>query len=77
MAAPAAAAETNPSGKQAAGVVGVKTASAPVGRHHAWPRWRVTSWETYHVRYADAAPDGLQPVYWSGRPVLLMIGIGY
>ena len=75
IAAPATAAEVVPPGKQVAGVASVKTAS--IKRHHVWPRYRVASWYTWRMRYADAVPVGYQS-YWSPRsPVLLMVGIAY
>jgi hypothetical protein len=79
IASPAMAEEINPPGKQAAGVASVKTASAPARRHHhMWPRYRVASWYTARLRYADAAPVGWHSYYyWSPRPALLMVGIAY
>jgi hypothetical protein len=52
----------------------VKTVS--VKRHHHWPRYRVASWYTSRLRYADAAPSGWRS-YFTPRPVLLMVGIAY
>ena len=77
IAAPAMAAEADASGKQAAGVASVKTVSTK--RHHIWPRYRVASWYTSRLRYADATPVGWRGGgYWHSRPpVLLIIGIYY
>jgi hypothetical protein len=75
MAAPALAADYGPLCKPGAAAVGVKTASAK--RHYAWPRYRVASWYASHFRSADRAPAVVQPASWSGRPVLLMVGIAY
>ena len=52
----------------------VKTAS--IKRHYVWPRYRIASWYTSHLRYADVAPAAWQH-YYSARPVLLMVGIAY
>jgi hypothetical protein len=77
IAAPAMAAdEIVPPVKQAAGITSVKTASAPSKRHRVWPRYRVASWYTAHLRYADAVPSPWHS-YFSSRPVLLMVGIAY
>jgi len=75
-ATPALAAEVIPPGKQAAGISSVKTASAPSRRHHYWPRYRVASWYTSRLRYADAAPFGWYS-FFSSRPMPLMVGIAY
>ena len=58
-------------------VVSVKTASALSKHHYGWSRYRVASWYASHFRYADAAPAAVQPASWSGRPVLLMVGIAF
>jgi hypothetical protein len=76
IATPAVAAEIVPPGKQAAGIASVKTASAPTRRHHIWPRYRVASWYTSRLHYADATPFFWHS-YFSSRPVPLMIGIAY
>src|SRR5262249_50795199 len=76
IATPVHAAETDVSGKQAAGITAVRTASAPSKRHHIWPRYRLTSWYAPHWRYADVAPIGSQS-YFGWRPALLMVGVGY
>jgi hypothetical protein len=76
--APSNAAELNSRGKATAGVAGVRTASGP-RRHHrrGWPRYRVASWYTSHLRYADAPSAGWRGYYWKPRPVLLMVGIAF
>ncbi len=75
IAAPAMAAdEIVPPVKQAAGITSVKTASAPSRRHHIWPRYRVASWYTAHLRYADAVP---WHSYFGPRPMLLLVGVAY
>src|SRR5262245_34468310 len=72
---PAMAAESNPTGKQAAGVANVRTASA-VGKHHALGR--TVSARTPRIRYADAASGWLQCTNsWCGRPFVLIIGVGF
>ena len=76
IAAPAMAAEVIAPGKPAAGTASVTTASLPAKRHRIWPRYRVASWYASHLRDADAAPSGWQS-YFSSRPALLMVGIGY
>ena len=78
IAAPATAAEADTSGKQAAGVASVKTAAAPSKRHYSWSRYRVASWYTSRLRYADATPVSYRSSYWHSRsPVLLIVGIYY
>lgn len=79
IAAPATAAEVDPSGKPVAGVANVKTAAAPSAkRYHIWPRYRVASWYTSRLRYADATPVSYRSGYWHSRPpVLLIVGIYY
>lgn len=77
IATPAFAAEIVPPGKQGVGIASVKTASAPSRRHHHWPRYRVASWYTSHLRYADAMPYYPWQSYFSPRPALLMVGIAY
>lgn len=69
IAAPAMAADFVPPGKPSA-----KTAT--VKHHHVWPRYRVASWYTARLRYADAAPAGWRS-YLGSHPVLLMVGIAY
>lgn len=77
IATPAMAAdEVVPPVKQAAGITSVKTASAPSRHRHYWPRYRVASWYTAHLRYADAAPYTWHG-FFSSRPALLMVGIAY
>lgn len=78
IAAPASAAELNAPGKVTAGVAGVRTASVPRRhRHHGWPRYRVASWYTSHLRYADAVRAGWRGYHWNPRPVLLMVGVAF
>ena len=74
IATPATAAEIAPPALQAAPAAKVKTAS--IKRHYVWPRYRIASWYTSHLRYADVAPAAWQH-YYSARPVLLMVGIAY
>jgi hypothetical protein len=76
MATPALAADYGPRCKLVTTVVSVKTASASSRRHYHWSRYRVASWYASHLRYADAAPAE-RPASWSGRPVLLMVGIAF
>jgi hypothetical protein len=77
IASPAFAADFNPPGKPAAGLVSVRTASSLGKRHHVWPR-HVAASHAPRIRYADASPSGLQcSAYACGRPVLLIVGIGY
>jgi hypothetical protein len=77
IASPAWAADINAPGKQAAGLFSVKTASAIGKRHHVLPR-RLAASHAPRIRYADAAPSGLQcTTSWCGRPYVLMIGIGF
>jgi hypothetical protein len=79
IAAPAKAAEMDVPAKQSVGAPPVKVASVPARhhRHHNWPRYRVASWYTSHLRYADAEPAGWSGYYWSPHPVLLMVGIAF
>jgi hypothetical protein len=72
IAAPAMAAEIVPPGSPAASM---KTASVK-HHHYYWPRYRVASWYTSRLRYADASPVGWRG-YFSPHPVLLMVGIAY
>jgi len=76
IATPAMADEIVPPAKQAMGITSVKTASAPSRHRHHWPRYRVASWYTAHLRYADAMPYTWHS-YFSSRPALLMVGIAY
>jgi hypothetical protein len=76
IATSAMAAEIAPPGKPGMGIASVKTASAPSRHRHHWPRYRVASWYTAHLRYADVAPPAWHS-YYSSRPVLLMVGIAY
>jgi hypothetical protein len=76
IAMPAMADEIVPPAKQATGITSVKTASAPSRHRHHWPRYRVASWYTAHLRYADVSPPTWHS-YYSSRPVLLMVGIAY
>jgi hypothetical protein len=71
IAAPAMAAEIASPVSPAASM---KTVS--IKRHHHWPRYRIASWYTSRLRYADAAPSGWRS-YFSPRPALLMVGIAY
>ena len=75
IATPAFAAEIVPPGKQGVGIASVKTASAPSRHRYHWPRYRVASWYSSHLHYADATP--VWHSYFSSRPVLLMVGIAY
>ena len=73
MAAPAFAADYGPLCKPRVVAVNAKTVS---GKSHFWSRYRIASWYGSRSRYADA-PAALQPASWSGRPVLLMVGIAF
>lgn len=75
IATPAMADEVVPPAKQAAGISSVKTASAPSRHHRHWPRYRVASWYTSHLRYADAMP--VWHGFFSFHPMPLMVGIAY
>ncbi|HLZ02684.1 MAG TPA: hypothetical protein VKR55_11100 [Bradyrhizobium sp.] len=75
IAAPAKAAEIGATGKQTAAVSTAKVASARIKHHRHWPRYRVASWYTSHLRYADAA--GWGGYYWRPQPVVLMVGIAF
>jgi len=77
IASPAAAAEISAPGKQTVGLVGARTASASVKRHHLWPRYRFASWYASRIHAADASVSGRPCSWWCGRPVLLMVGIAY
>jgi hypothetical protein len=72
-----AAAEINGPGKPTVGLAGARTVSAPVKRHHVWPRYRVASWYASRIHTADARLGGRPCSWWCGRPVLLMVGIAY
>ena len=76
MTLPVASAELGPQGKPAAGLTGVRTASASVRRHPIWPRYRVASWYASHLRYHDPVPSAASSV-WSAHPILLLVGIGF
>ncbi len=76
VATPAMADEIVPPGKQAAGIASVKTASSPSRRHHYWPRYRVASWYTSRLRYADAMPFPWHS-FFGPRPPLIMVGVAY
>jgi len=76
MAAPALATDYSSPGKPGAAAIGVKAASAPDKRHYGWSRYRIASWYA-HYRYANAAPALVQPASWSGRPFVLIVGIGF
>jgi hypothetical protein len=77
IAAPAQAAEMGAPGTQTLGAPTARVASVPARhhRHYNWPRYRVASWYTSRLRYADVAYEG--GYYWSPRPVVLMIGIAF
>ena len=80
IATPATAAEIAPPALQAAPATqaapAAKVKTASIKRHYVWPRYRIASWYTSHLRYADVAPAAWQH-YYSARPVLLMVGIAY
>jgi hypothetical protein len=73
---PAFAAEVDVS-RQPAGTVTTKTASAPVKRHHHWPRYHLASWYASHVHVADAGTTARQCYWFCGRPFILMVGVAY
>ncbi|SRR6476646_2054407 len=73
---PAFAAEVDVSPRQPAGMVTTKTASAPVKRHHHWPRYHLASWYNSHVHIADATAPR-QCFWFCGRPFVLMVGVAY
>jgi hypothetical protein len=77
VAFPAAAAELNASGKQTAGLVDARTASAPVKHHHLWARHRIASWYASRIHTADASFSGRSCYWWCGRSIPLFIGIAY
>jgi hypothetical protein len=74
---PATAAEPNATAQQTAGPVGARTATAPVKRHHLWPRYHVASWYASRIHTADASLVGRSCYWWCGRSIPLFIGIAY
>jgi len=60
-----------------AGMVSTKTASAPMKRHHHWPRYHLASWYSSHVHVADAGTPTRQCYWFCGRPFVLMVGVAY
>lgn len=76
IASPALAAEVSAPGKQTAGVVSTRTASA-AKRHHGWPRYRVASWYASRIHTADASSSFRRCSWFCGRPFVLMVGVAY
>jgi len=74
---PAAAADADASARQSVAAATTKTASAPVRRHHRWPRYHLASWYASRVHFADTAPGARQCRWFCGRPFVLMVGIAY
>jgi hypothetical protein len=72
MAAPARAAESDPSpGRQSAGAATTRVASV-----HRWPRYHLALWYRSRLRYVESVPSSWQS-FWSPQPALLMLGIAY